>query len=198
MADIGAIVRDIAEEMAAAPERGRVADYIPPLAAIDPGKFGIAVIEADGTEHVAGDADEAFLDPKHLQGLLAHPGAGQGRRCLVAAGGARTFGQRLQFDRPTGDRAGIPRNPFINAGAIVVSDVLLGRLEPREDIGEFLRFIRSLAGDDAILMDEHVARAEQETGFRNAALANYMRAFGNLTNPIERRWASISTNARSR
>jgi glutaminase len=67
-----------------------------------------------------------------------------------------------------------------------MSDVLLGGLEPREILGEFLRFIRSLAGDDTIVMDEHVARAEQETGFRNAALANYMKAFGNLINPVDR------------
>jgi glutaminase len=81
---------------------------------------------------------------------------------------------------------GIPRNPFINAGAIVVSDMLLGRGEPRETIGEMLRFVRTLAGDDAIFIDEAVARAEQDTGFRNMALANYMRAFGNLRNSAER------------
>ncbi|MEZ0241921.1 MAG: glutaminase, partial [Sphingomonas sp.] len=81
---------------------------------------------------------------------------------------------------------GIPRNPFINAGAIVVSDMLLGRGEPREAIGEMLRFVRGLAGDEAIFIDETVARAEAETGFRNIALANYMRAFGNLRHDADR------------
>jgi glutaminase len=81
---------------------------------------------------------------------------------------------------------GIPRNPFINAGAIVVSDILLGRYEPREAIGEMLRFVRALAGDDSIVVDEDVARGEQETGYRNMALANYMRAFGNIRHPVEK------------
>ncbi len=75
--------------------------------------------------------------------------------------------------------SGIPRNPFINAGAIAVADMILGAHEPIEAIGEILRFVRSLADDDSIFIDERIARAEQETGFRNIALANYMRAFGN-------------------
>ena len=54
------IIAEIGAEMAAAPERGRVADYIPPLAAVDPARFGMAVIEADGTVHLAGDADVPF------------------------------------------------------------------------------------------------------------------------------------------
>ena len=81
---------------------------------------------------------------------------------------------------------GIPRNPFINAGAIVVCDILLGHHEPREAIGEMLRFVRALTGDDSIIIDEHVARSEQLHGFRNLALANYMRSFGNIHQPVER------------
>ena len=99
--------------------------------------------------------------------------------------GARTVGQRVQLDRPARSEHGVPRNPFINAGAIVVSDLILAGHQPREAIGEILRFVRGLADDDAIYIDEAVARAEQATGYRNAALANYMRAFGNLDNPVE-------------
>jgi glutaminase len=80
---------------------------------------------------------------------------------------------------------GIPRNPFINAGAIVVSDVLLAGHQPREAIGEILRFIQFLADDDSVFIDRGVAASERETGFRNFALANYMRAFGNLDHPAE-------------
>jgi glutaminase len=80
---------------------------------------------------------------------------------------------------------GIPRNPFINPGAIVVCDVNLAGHMPREAIGELIRFIHYLTGDDSIVVDEAVARGEQETGFRNMALANYMRAFGNIHHPVE-------------
>jgi glutaminase len=186
MADIGLIVREIAEEIAAAPYRGRVADYIAPLAAIDPDKFGIAVIEADGTCHVAGDADERFSIQSickvfTLTMALGKVGDGLWKRVGREPSGS-AFNSIVQLET----EAGIPRNPFINAGAIVVSDVLLGGLEPREVLGEFVQFMRSLAGDDTIVMDEIVARAEQATGFRNIALANYMKAFGNLTNPVDR------------
>lgn len=80
---------------------------------------------------------------------------------------------------------GIPRNPFINAGALVVSDINLAGHEPRVAIGELLRFVRYLADDDSIIIDEAVARAEQATGFRNIALANYMKAFGNIQHAPE-------------
>jgi glutaminase len=80
---------------------------------------------------------------------------------------------------------GIPRNPFINAGAIVVADMILAGHRPREAIGDILRFVRFLAEDDSILVDPQVARSETETGFRNAALVNYMRAFGNISHPVE-------------
>jgi glutaminase len=184
--DLSAIVADIAGEMAAAPDRGRVADYIPPLAEVDPGRFGIAVIEMDGTCHLAGDADEAFSIQSiskvfALTLALGHVGDQLWRRVGVEPSGS-AFNSIVQLEA----EQGIPRNPFINAGAIVVADVLLGRHEPREAIGEILRFVRALAGDDAIVIDRAVAEAELATGHRNMALASYMRSFGNVHHPVER------------
>ena len=80
---------------------------------------------------------------------------------------------------------GIPRNPFINAGAIAVTDVILSGHQPREALGEILRFMQRLADDATIAIDEAVAASEKRTGFRNAALANYMKAFGVLENPVD-------------
>jgi glutaminase len=184
--DLAAIVADIAAEMAAAPDRGRVADYIPPLAAVDPNRFGIAVIGMDGTCHLAGDADEAFSIQSiskvfALTLALGHVGDQLWRRVGVEPSGS-AFNSIVQLEA----EHGIPRNPFINAGAIVVADVLLGRHEPREAIGEILRFVRALAGDDTIVIDRAVAEAELATGHRNAALASYMRSFGNIEHPVER------------
>ncbi len=186
MADVAAIVREIAGEMALATARGRVADYIPPLAAVDPARFGIAVIEADGACHAAGDADMPFSIQsisKVFTLALALGAVGDAlweRVSREPSGSAFNSIVQLETER------GIPRNPFINAGAIVVSDVLLGGNEPRETIGAILRFVRALAHDDGIAIDGPVAAAEQGTGFRNFALANYMRAFGNLAHPAER------------
>jgi glutaminase len=83
------------------------------------------------------------------------------------------------------NEGGIPRNPFINAGAIVVSDVVLDGAEPRAAIGDVLRFVRMLASDDAITIDNDVANSEAATGFRNVALANYMKSFGNMDPYVE-------------
>jgi glutaminase len=80
---------------------------------------------------------------------------------------------------------GKPRNPFINAGAIAVSDLVLAGHTPREAIGEILRFVRYLADDEEIAIDPAVAKSEEATGYRNFALANFMRSFGKLTHPVE-------------
>lgn len=185
MADIARLVRDIAQEMADLPERGEVATYIPPLAKIDPRQFGLCVVLADGTVHAAGDSETAFSIQSvskvfALTQALGKIGDTLWRRVGREPSGT-PFNSIVQLER----EQGIPRNPFINAGALVVADVNLAGHAPREAIGELLRFVRYLADDDSITIDEAVARAEQATGFRNVALANYMRAFGNLLHPPE-------------
>ncbi len=184
--DIAQLVRDVADEMAAAPERGAVATYIPPLARIDLRRFGLCIVTAGGAVHCAGDAEEAFSIQSvskvfALTQALGKIGDTLWRRVGREPSGT-PFNSIVQLER----EQGIPRNPFINAGALVVSDVNLAGHEPRVAIGELLRFIRYLADDDSIIIDEMVARAEQETGFRNIALANYMKAFGNIAHPPER------------
>jgi glutaminase len=78
---------------------------------------------------------------------------------------------------------GIPRNPLINAGAIVVADVLVSHLDhPKED---FLNYVRQLSGHQMIHFDLKVAQSEAETGFRNAALANFLKSYGNLQNDVD-------------
>ncbi|NML07538.1 glutaminase [Sphingomonas sp. G-3-2-10] len=180
MTGLSAIVTEIAAEMAVAPDRGIPASYIPPLAQVDPARFGIAVVEADGTTHVAGDGDMPFSIQSICKVFALTLALGAVGDQLWSRVGREPSGSAFNSIVQLETEQGIPRNPFINAGAIVVSDILLGRSAPRETIGEMLRFVRSLSGDDAIFIDEAVARAEQDTGFRNIALANYMRAFGNL------------------
>jgi glutaminase len=186
VADIARLVRDIAAEMAAATERGAVATYIPPLATIDVSRFGLCIVMTDGTVHAAGDSEEAFSIQSvskvfALTQALGKVGDTLWRRVGREPSGT-AFNSIVQLER----EQGIPRNPFINAGALVVADVNLAGHEPRVAIGELLRFVRYLADDDNIIIDEAVARAEQTTGFRNVALANYMKSFGNLAHPPER------------
>lgn len=183
--DLSAVVAGIAAAMAAEVERGTVADYIPPLARVDPARFGIAVVEASGAVHVAGDADETFSIQSVSKVFALTMALGRVGDALWKRVGREPSGSAFNSIVQLEAERGIPRNPFINAGAIVVSDVILAGQEPREAIGDVLRFVRDLADDQGIFIDREVARAEQDTGFRNIALAQYMRSFGNLTHAAE-------------
>jgi len=185
MADLQGIIETIAADMAAETDRGAVADYIPGLATVDPARFGIAVVSADGACHSAGDAEMPFsiqIISKVFMLTLALGKAGDALWLRVGrepSGSA--FNSIVQLERENG----IPRNPFINAGAIVVSDVVLNCGDPRGTIGELLRFMRFVSEDDAVEIDMVVAGSEAQTGFRNIALANYMKAFANIASPVE-------------
>jgi len=185
VAELEEVLPALAREMAARTDRGEVADYIPQLRKVDPGRFGIAVALNDGRVITAGDADEAFSIQSiskvfTLTLALGNVGDALWRRVGREPSG-NPFNSIVQLER----ELGIPRNPFINAGAIVVTDVLLAGHQPREALGEILRFIQFLADDEGIVIDHEVAASERATGYRNFALANYMRAFGNLQHEPE-------------
>jgi glutaminase len=183
--EIAHILDEIAAEMAAAPERGRVADYIPELARVDPARFGIAVALANGEVCAAGDADTPFSIQSISKVFALALALGRlGDRLWDRVGrepSGHAFNSILQLEH----EHGIPRNPFINAGAIVVTDAALAGHAPREYLGELLRFIRTAADDEDIHINRDVAQSETATGHRNFALAHYLRAFGNLMNPPE-------------
>lgn len=185
MTDLQALAREVHAELDAATDRGRVADYIPELGKVNGAKFGIAIAAMDGTCFTAGDAEETFSIQSiskvfALALALGKIGDGLWKRVGREPSGT-AFNSIIQLEH----EKGIPRNPFINAGAIVVSDVILAGHRPREAIGEILRFVRVVANDESVSIDPAVARSEQEHGYRNAALTNYMRAFGNIQNPVE-------------
>ena len=185
MDDLQALVDGIHTEIVAQSERGKVADYIPELAAVDPRHFGIAVTTVDGREFQAGEADTAFSIQSVSKVFTLTMALGMvGDRLWNRVGrepSGTPFNSIVQLER----EAGKPRNPFINAGAIAVADVLLAGHQPKEAIGEIVQFVRFLAGDDSIVIDQRVARSEAETGFRNFALAQFMRSFGKLDHPAE-------------
>ncbi len=174
---------EIAAEMATRTDRGRVADYIPELAAIDPAQFGMSVCLPDGTQHSTGDSAVPFSiqSVSKVFGLavaLGRLGDQLWTRVRREPSGL-AFNSILQLE----SEQGIPRNPFVNAGAIVTTDAALGRRPPREYLAELLTFLRTAAGDEDIHIDRAVAKSETETGHRNFALAHFLKAQGNLTNP---------------
>lgn len=183
--DLDAIVGDIIAMMAQADERGAVASYIPELAKVDPAQFGIAIATADGRMITGGDADTGFSIQSISKVFALTLALGKVGDQLWQRVGREPSGNAFNSITQLEHEQGIPRNPFINAGAIVVTDVNLGGHEPRVAIGEMLRFLHYVSGDDSIAINEAVAASETATGFRNAALANYMRAFDNVRHPVD-------------
>ena len=181
--DLAQIVADIGAEMAAAPDRGKVADYIPELGAIDPARFGMAIVTADGEEVYTGDATTPFSIQSISKVFTLALALGRLGDQLWQRVGREPSGLAFNSILQLESEAGIPRNPFINAGALVTTDAILAGHAPREALGEILRFIRAAAGDDDIHINPAVAQSEQETGDRNLALAHFMRAHGNMKNP---------------
>jgi glutaminase len=179
------VVQEIAAEMRGMPDRGEVASYIPELARVDPNAFGLVVVTADGSIAAAGDSEAPFSIQSISKVFTLALALGKVGDRLWSRVGREPSGSafnsivQLEYER------GIPRNPFINAGAIAVTDTILSGHQPREALGEILWFMRFLADDPSIRIDETVAASEQRTGYRNSALANYMKSFGVIENPVE-------------
>lgn len=173
----------IYKDIIALPNIGNVASYIPELSSVSPTKFGIHLIDINKNEFSIGDSQEKFS----VQSISKVLSLSMALQCI-----GENVWERVDVE-PSGDpfnhlsllelENGIPRNPLINAGAIVIADILVSQLtNPKED---FLKFVRELANDTSISYDENVARSEKETGYKNYAAANLLKSYGNLTNDVE-------------
>lgn len=159
---------------------GQVASYIPELTRVDRRRFGIALRTTEGAIHCVGDADSKFSTQsvsKLFSLTLAMRLAGDDlwTRCGREPSG-NPFNSLVQLEI----EAGIPRNPFINAGALVMTDVVVSHLDDAK--AALLDFVRELAGSPDIRFNDDVARSEAATGHRNAAMAHFLKSFGNLQN----------------
>lgn len=166
--------------------RGQVADYIPALASVSPNKLGAAIVTVEGDVAIYGDAQEPFSIQSiskvfTLTLALEKVGATLWSRVGREPSG-NPFNSIVQLER----ELGIPRNPFINAGAVVVSDVLLSEHSPSVAVESILAFMRKLSHDSSIKIDEVVAQSEIATAHRNASLVNFMKSFGNIKNDIDK------------
>ncbi|MBD1548224.1 glutaminase [Roseibium aggregatum] len=179
------LLDDIYANIGLSPERGGVATYIPELAKIDPHQFGMCVAAADGEVYTAGDAEVPFSIQSvskvfALALALGKVGDQLWRRVGREPSGL-SFNSLLLLEREDG----IPRNPFINAGALIATDIYLAGSRPKEALGQLLRFVRAASDDEDIHINEMVARSEIATGHRNVALAHYLASFGNLHSGVD-------------
>jgi len=162
---------------------GEVADYISELRLVDPYKFGIHLTTIKNKQYSFGDAHEKFsiqsiakvlslvlafkLEKDHLWKRVGVEPSGTSFNSLA----------QLELD------GGIPRNPLINSGAIVICDVLISHLKnPKKD---FIEFVRKVSGIETIDYCPRIAESEKLTGYRNTALVNLMKAYNNIHNDID-------------
>jgi glutaminase len=183
--DLQSIVDDIYRELTPRLGEGKVADYIPQLARVDPKRFGMAVVTVDGSVYRAGDAEIPFSIQSISKVFTLTLALGKHGENIWKRVGREPSGSAFNSIVQLEHEHGIPRNPFINAGAIAITDLVLAGHTPREAIGEIVRFVRYLADEEDIVIDAEVARSESATGYRNFALANFMRSFGKLDHPVE-------------
>ncbi len=182
--DYQQILENIYQSIQPYAQEGKQADYIPALAKVNPDQFGMCIHTIYGEINSIEQADTRFS----LQSISKVFALAM---CLSLKGdelwkkvGMEPSGTAFNSLVLLEVEKGIPRNPFINAGAIVLSDILLSHLENPEE--EFLAFVRALAGDDTIQYNEEVAVSEREKGYLNAAIANLLKYHGTIEGDIER------------
>jgi glutaminase len=183
--DLATILPEIHDALAPRLGEGKVADYIPQLAGVDPRRFGLAVATLDGAAHVVGDAGVPFSIQSISKVMMLTLALGKHGEGIWNRVGREPSGSAFNSIVQLEVEQGKPRNPFINAGAIAITDLLLAGHTPREAIGEFMRFVRYLADDESIVIDKAVARSEQATGDRNRALAYFMHAYGQMRHEVD-------------
>ncbi|MGB7285880.1 MAG: glutaminase [Salaquimonas sp.] len=165
---------------------GKVASYIPELSKVSPEKFAMAIALPNGEVFTCGQSEEAFSIQSISKVFSLTLALGKVGEKVWARVGKEPSGSAFNSIVQLEHEKGIPRNPFINAGAIVIADLIANGHEPSEAIGEILQFIRFLASDENIHIDKSVAASETAHGHRNAALAEFMASFGNLNLPSDK------------
>ena len=181
--DYQSILETIYAEVQPLLSQGKVASYIPQLSQVSPYQFGMAIYGLDGRRFSIGTAQEKFsLQSVTKLFALALAFSREGDAIWARVGrepSGNPFNSLVQLEYERGK----PRNPFINAGALVINDILSTRFV-QSDIA-VLQFARLIADQVAVDFDVVVAQSERETAHRNYAIAHLMKDFGNLYNPVK-------------
>ncbi len=183
MTDYQATIKHIHSELLKHKNYGDVASYIPELACVDDEKFGVCLTTVTGECYAVGDWQDAFSIQSVVKVLLlsmaySKLGGQLWQRVGVEPSGTpfNSLGT-LEYDD------GIPRNPFSNAGALVISDILIDLYEdPKQAV---IELIRSVSGDPSVGFSPVIAASEKSVGFRNVALVNFLKSLGNINNDVD-------------
>jgi glutaminase len=185
MTDYQQVLDGIARRVRPFIDQGRVADYIPALAVANPRRFGMAVSTLEGQHVAVGDAEVPFSVQSISKVLSLTLVLGRvGERLWQRVGrepSCNPFNSLVQLEVEKGR----PRNPFINAGALVVTDLLLAEY-PDDPVGALLDLARRLSGNPSTSVDLELAHSERRTSYRNQATAALMKSFGTIEAEVDR------------
>jgi glutaminase len=177
------IIEDIHKTVKSGENEGALASYIPELANVDVNKLGIHISTVEGFGFGTGDHLEKFSIQSIVKVLslsLAFKIVGEDiwkRLDVEPSGTAFNSLSQLELDN------GIPRNPFVNAGALVICDILISNLtNPKE---EFLRFCQNIANNQELKYSDKITTSEKSVGYRNIALCNFIKSYGNILNDTD-------------
>jgi len=180
------ILKEIEQEIQGELSKGKVADYIPALAEVDPNQFAMTITLESGEQFSVGNAKEQF-SIQSISKVLAFSLAIDSystslyKRVGVEPSGS-PFNSLVQLEYENG----IPRNPFINAGAIVVMDALMSHFGGEyAALEKVMNFTREISNNPNVQFDAVVAKSEMEHASRNLSLAQLMKSFGNFENDVE-------------
>jgi glutaminase len=183
MIDYQKILEDILAEVRQEPNAGKVATYIPELAAVNPDQLGISLVTTDNRHCGAGDWEACFSIQSIVKVLslsIAFRKLGKKIWKRVGVEPAGTpFNSLVQLEY----EEGIPRNPFINSGALVICDILMSQMQDPK--AAFLQIVRELSGNARLDYHLPTVVSEKSEGYRNFALINLIRSFGNIHNDVE-------------
>ena len=179
------LLDDLHEELRPRLGEGKVASYIPALADADPKAFAVVAADLDGRIYGTGCVDHPFSAQSITKvfmlalALEAVDSALWKRVGREPSGSA--FNSIVQLER----EQGIPRNPFINAGALVVTDTVISACGSGDALENLLALLRKISGSKRVRIDSAVAASERDWGHRNAGLAHFMKSFGVIDNRVE-------------
>ena len=181
--DYQLILDNIYDQILPFANEGKQADYIPALAKVNPDHFGMCLNTVNGESYSIQDSGIRFsIQSISKVFALALALSIKGEDIWKQVGkepSGTAFNSLFQLEL----EKGIPRNPFINSGAMVVTDILMNELKDPEN--DFIDFVRALCGNDTIDYNMEVALSERQNGYMNAAIANLLKYHGRLTNNIE-------------
>lgn len=177
------ILEEIYQEVLPLIGQGKLADYIPELAHANPNHFGVSLCKNNGDEFTLGDADTYFTIQsisKVFTFVLAYKLLGDK---LWNRLGREPSGNRFDSLVLLENENGVPRNPFINAGALVITDILISHY--KDPIKEVIKFVQTLSGNPNIEINHKVRDSEISCSNRNYALTYFMKSFGNIKNNVD-------------